>query len=80
MAKKKCIFCGEKVEISEVYWDCPYCGNTNYDDCDDVEEDDEDCGEYISVYDAANIWMSRGCDEDDMFGYTEEELREALKW
>ena len=48
------------------------------DDYDDY--DDDDCyGERIDVYDAANIWLSSGKDEDQMFGYTEEELENALK-
>ena len=41
-------------------------------------EDDEDDSEYLSVYDAALIWMSNGKDEDYTFGYTEEELEDAL--
>ena len=35
-------------------------------------------GESLSVWDAADIWMSNGMDEDYMFGYTEDELRNAL--
>lgn len=35
-------------------------------------------GEYISVYDAALIWASNGKDEDYTFGYSEEELEDAL--
>jgi len=31
----------------------------------------------LSVYDAANIWISSGKDEDSMFGYTVEELEAA---
>lgn len=42
---------------------------------DDYEEDE---GERISVWDAADIWVSNGKDEDYMFGYTEEELEDAL--
>ena len=34
--------------------------------------------ERLSVYDAALIWQSYGMDEDYTFGYTEEELRDAL--
>lgn len=34
--------------------------------------------ESISVYDAAEIWASHGKDEDYTFGYSEEELEEAL--
>ena len=36
-------------------------------------------GESLSVWDAADIWMSNGMDEDYMFGYSEEELRDALR-
>lgn len=32
----------------------------------------------LSVYDAALIWMSNGKDEDYTFGFSEEELEEAL--
>lgn len=34
--------------------------------------------ESLSVWDAADIWMSNGKDEDYMFGYSESELRRAL--
>lgn len=34
--------------------------------------------ERISVWDAADIWASNGKDEDYTFGYSEEELEEAL--
>ena len=44
-------------------------------------EEDEDDSEMLSVSDAADIWFSNGCDEDYTFGYSEEELREALnRW
>jgi hypothetical protein len=32
----------------------------------------------LSVYDAADIWASNGKDEDYTFGYTEQELQQAL--
>lgn len=48
-----------------------------YDD-DIYEEDDEDSEERLSVSDAALIWASNGKDEDYMFGYSEEELEDAL--
>ena len=32
----------------------------------------------LSVYDAALIWASNGKDEDYMFGYSEDELEDAL--
>ena len=41
-----------------------------------IEEEDDN--EYISLQEAANIWLSSGFDEDSMFGYTEEELRSKL--
>ena len=44
-----------------------------FDDGDDEESEDES----LSVYDAADIWLSNGQDEDYMFGYTESELRRA---
>jgi hypothetical protein len=46
----------------------------------DYDDDDEDdSGERLSVWDAADIWMSSGMDEDRRFGYTEEELRRAAE-
>ena len=50
--------------------------SSSWDD-DDIDEDDD--GETLDVYDAALIWMSNGKDEDYTFGYTEEELEEALR-
>lgn len=47
----------------------------DYIGCDDNYDDDD---EGLSVYEAAEIWASNGMDEDYMFGYTEEELEEAL--
>lgn len=72
---------------------CPRCGNRmtkRYDysawwceSChaglDDDEFDDDDDEEYISVYEAAEIWCANGKDEDYTFGYTEEELEDALE-
>lgn len=58
--------------IGEDNWECPKCGRViAY-----GEPDDDD--ESLSVYDAALIWASNGKDEDYMFGYTEEELEDAL--
>ncbi len=31
----------------------------------------------LSVYDAADIWLSKGMDDDYTFGYSESELRRA---
>ena len=41
-------------------------------------DDEDESGESLSVYDAALIWASRGKDEDYTFGYTEDELEDAL--
>ena len=68
--------------IEDGEWICQECGYLNdvsednilYDDDDDDDYDDE----RISVYDAALIWASNGKDEDYMFGYTEDELEDAL--
>lgn len=43
------------------------------------EEEYEEDEESISVYDAADIWLANGKDEDYMFGYTWEELENASK-
>ena len=50
------------------------------DENDESEELDEmeEFEEPISVYEAAEIWASHGKDEDYMFGYSEEELEDAL--
>lgn len=51
---------------------------TEYEDL-DYEEEDEPDEESLSVEEAALIWLSKGMDEDYMFGYSWEELEEALK-
>ena len=43
-----------------------------------LDEDNDDNSERISVYEAAELWRDSGMDEDEMYGYSEEELREAL--
>ena len=71
--------------------ECPNCGTYWYVDDDDEyindgsgwspsddDEDDANSEESISVYDAALIWKSHGKDEDYTFGYTEDELEDAL--
>lgn len=45
----------------------------------DVDDGNYDDGEGVSAYDAALIWLSHGKDEDYTFGYTEEELEDALR-
>lgn len=66
-----CPQCGESLTKKYVYSDI-YCTNCNY------GLDDDDNNEFLSVYEAAEIWVSHGKDEDYMFGYTEEELENAL--
>ena len=44
----------------------------------DENEEYEEFDEPLSVYEAAEIWASHGKDKDYMFGYTEEELEDAL--
>lgn len=55
-------------------WWCNEC-HAGLDDGDDYDYDD---GESLSVYDAALIWASNGKDEDYTFGFSEEELEDAL--
>lgn len=61
--------------------DCRCMIGSNHDDAgDEIDDwqDLEDAGDQsLSVYDAADIWLSRGQDEDYMFGYSEDELRRA---
>ena len=45
---------------------------------DDVEAEYDEDSEKLSVYDAALIWLSNGKDEDYTFGYSEDELEDAL--
>ena len=47
-----------------------------YDENEDDEYDEYD--EELSVEEAAQIWASHGKDEDYMFGYSEDELEDAL--
>lgn len=39
------------------------------------DDDDEDDTERLSVSDAADIWLSNGCDAEYTFGYSEKQLR-----
>lgn len=73
-----CPICGHRLRRDKDDWGdwdgesyyCEYCSGINeYDGNDD---------EALSVYDAALIWASNGMDEDYMYGYSEEELEEAL--
>ena len=73
--------CGRGCGVDMIYigdgdWKCPKCRIICFGEPD--EDDDEDEGERLSVWDAAEIWASNGKDEDYTFGYTEEELENAL--
>jgi hypothetical protein len=43
----------------------------------DEDDSTDEEGESLSVWDAANIWLSHGMDEDYTFGYDVSELRRA---
>ena len=51
---------------------CNFCPDEVY-----SEEEEEDDSERLSASDAPDIWASGGMDEDDTFGYTEDELWNA---
>lgn len=71
-----CPMCGTPLTKKYVYSEM-YCNNCYY-GLNDDDDDDENDDESISVYDAALIWASHGKDEDYTFGYSEEELEDAL--
>jgi hypothetical protein len=52
---------------------CDVCGEELDDGiCPECDE-----SERLSVWDAADIYLSKGCDKDYMFGYTHDELMKA---
>lgn len=70
-----CPRCGTSLTKRYVYSEM-YCENCRY----GLEDDDfEDEDESLNVYDAAEIWVSNGKDEDYTFGYSIDELEKALK-
>jgi len=69
--------CGVDMEyIGDGDWKCPKCGSVIA--FGEPDEEDDDNGESINVWDAADIYASQGFDEDYQFGYTHEELMKAL--
>ena len=44
----------------------------------EFDDDDDEDGESLSAYEAVDIWLSSGMDEDYTSGYSEEELRDAM--
>ena len=77
MAEFKCWDCGRATEYEgDGYWYCAKCRKAFYEGYD--EDGEPEGSERLSVYDAALLWASHGKDEDYTFGYTEEELENAL--
>ena len=77
----KCIACGgEAKQTDPRSWCCLDCGAELYksDDSEVSVVGYKDSDERLSVWDAADIYLSRGFDEDYQFGYTHEELMQAL--
>lgn len=68
-----CPRCGNPLTKRFVFSDM-YCENCRY----GLDDNDDDYGEALSVDEAADIWASHGKDEDYMFGFSEEELEDAL--
>lgn len=76
MGEFTCWTCGRGTKYEgEGYWHCSKCNESFYEGYD---EDGDPIGESLSVDEAARIWASNGKDEDYMFGYSEEELEDAL--
>ena len=73
-----CPKCGNEMHRRYSYsdWWCDTCHAGPYDDEDEEGNTDD---ESLSVYDAADIWVSSGRDEDYTFDYTEEELERAYR-
>ena len=69
---------GEKIDDAQDEWQRAQADWLSGAD-DDDDDADGDTGEALSVWDAADIWLSKGMDEDYMFGYTEDELRRAAE-
>ena len=77
MADFTCWHCGRPTTYEgEGYWHCSKCRTSFYEGYD--EDGNPDGGDRLSVSDAAQIWASHGKDEDYTFGYSEDELEDAL--
>lgn len=75
MEKFTCWSCGRETKYEgDGYWYCSKCNESFYEGYDAEGNPTE----AISVDEAAAIWASHGKDEDYMFGYSEEELEDAL--
>ena len=77
---------GQLEQVGPREWDCLDCGaeflkgdGTELAVCGYHSVDDDDESERLSVWEAADIYLSEGFDEDYSFGYSHEELIYALK-
>lgn len=66
-----------------LYLKCPECGRKMkaadwYPEYYDMDGDNDEEGEFLSVYETALLWASNGEDEDYTFGYNGEKLDETL--
>lgn len=74
MIQEFCPTCGEElVYIGAGDWKCPKCGEEL---CLGYDDEGESTSECLSSDEAALIWGSSGCDEDYLFGYSEDELKQ----
>ncbi|GAA3737579.1 hypothetical protein GCM10022239_11630 [Leifsonia bigeumensis] len=67
---------------TNVAWEVKECrcmiGADHFDDGTVPSDDlDDDSGDGMSVWDAADIWASKGKDPDYTFGFSEDELQQA---
>ena len=71
---------GESAEVDVLLYKekCPHCNAELYVSPDECLEPDDDDEPSLDIYEAAQIWASNGKDEDYTFGYTEDELEDAL--
>ena len=82
MAQYECCECGTDMELDldNKKLICPNCYCEYELDDDEIADYEGDyySSERLSVGEAAAIWASHGKDEDYMFGYSEDELENAL--
>lgn len=76
-----CDICGHRMtKVGEDEYFCQYCHDHHLNPLDDYDDGEDDYdGESLSVEDAALIWLSHGGDEDYNFGFSDDELRDALE-
>lgn len=68
-----------ELDLDEKVLKCPNCGCAYNMDDEIAEYDGDYCSsERLPINEAALIWASHGKDEAYMFGYSEDELEDAL--